>query len=164
MPETPRPAGIYRFGPFRLDAGERILERDGRPIALKPKTFDTLVLLVENPGHLLTKEELLAALWPDTFVEESNLAQHVFLLRKALGDDSNGDRYIETVPKIGYRFRHEVSRDESGKLDQAAAAPPAPAGTAPESLAAFELPGPPALPTRRVSRRLLLASVAAAAL
>lgn len=95
---------LYEFGPFRLDAEERLLLRSGTPVALTPKSFDTLLLLVENSGHLLKKEELLERVWPDAFVEEVNLAQNISAIRKALDGKGSGDRYIETVPKVGYRF------------------------------------------------------------
>ena len=93
-----QPKHIYEFGPFRLDAGERLLLRHGQAIPLQPKTFDLLLALVQNPGHLLEKEELLKAVWPDTIVEEVNLANNVSLLRKALGEGSNEQRFVETVP------------------------------------------------------------------
>ncbi len=98
------PRSIYRFGPFQLDVQERILERQGTHIPLTPKAFDILWALLESPGHLLTKPELMARVWPDTVVEEGNLARNIFTLRKLLGDDQDGARYIETVPTLGYRF------------------------------------------------------------
>src|SRR5262249_7988423 len=95
---------IYDFGPFRLDAAEHLLLRDGESVPLTPKAFDLLLALVEGHGHLLEKEELLKKVWPDTFVEEANLASNISHLRRAMGDGENGQRYIETVPKRGYRF------------------------------------------------------------
>src|SRR5262249_5008227 len=92
---------LYEFGPFRLEPAERKLLRGNEVIALTPKAFDTLVVLVRNSGHLLEKDELIQMLWPDSFVEEGNLTSNVSLLRKALGQDPE---YIETVPKKGYRF------------------------------------------------------------
>ena len=86
-----------------------MLRRDGEPVPLTPKAFDVLVALLEKPGQLITKEELLQKVWPDTFVEESNLAYNIFALRKALGDSAENSRYIETVPKKGYRFRASVT-------------------------------------------------------
>jgi TolB-like protein/DNA-binding winged helix-turn-helix (wHTH) protein/tetratricopeptide (TPR) repeat protein len=91
----------YEFGPFRLDPAERKLLRGNEIVALNPKAFDTLVLLVLNSGHLLEKDEFLRLLWPDTFVEEGSLSNNIFLLRKALGEDPG---FIETVPRRGYRF------------------------------------------------------------
>jgi TolB-like protein/DNA-binding winged helix-turn-helix (wHTH) protein/Flp pilus assembly protein TadD len=96
--ETPR---LYEFGPFRLDPTERKLLGSNEIIALTPKAFDTLLLLVRNSGHLLEKDELIRTLWPNTFVEEGSLSNNIFLLRKALGEDP---AFIETVPRRGYRF------------------------------------------------------------
>src|SRR5687768_5764225 len=97
---------VFEFGPFQLDVGERVLRREGEILALTPKAFETLLVLVENHGRLVGKEDLMKRLWPESFVEESNLAQQIFTLRKVLGDDSN--LFIETVPKRGYRFRAPV--------------------------------------------------------
>ena len=104
---------IFEFGPFRLNPAERLLLRHQVQVHLPPKAFDALVVLVENRGHLLEKDELLRKVWPDTFVEESNLAQHISVLRKTLQDGEDGSRYIETVPTRGYRFIAEV-RDVGG--------------------------------------------------
>ena len=98
------PNTFYEFGPYRLDVTERILRRGGEPLTLTPKLFDTLLVLVERSGHIVEKGELLEAVWPDTFVEESNLSSNVSLLRKALGEAEGGRPYIETIPKRGYRF------------------------------------------------------------
>jgi TolB-like protein/DNA-binding winged helix-turn-helix (wHTH) protein len=98
----------FEFGSFRLNPSERLLLREQTQIHLPPKAFDALVVLVENRGHLLEKDELLRKVWPDTFVEESNLAQHISVLRKALQGGEDGSRYIETVPTRGYRFIAEV--------------------------------------------------------
>jgi len=94
---------FYEFGQFRLDEGERLLLRDGQPVPLAPKVFDTLLALVKDRGHLIEKEALMKELWPDTFVEDSNLTYNISQLRKALGD-GDGQRLIETVPRRGYRF------------------------------------------------------------
>src|SRR5262245_26357479 len=99
-----QPRHIYEFGPFRLDVADHLLSRDGEAVPLTPKAFDLLLALVERHGRLLEKEELLKKVWPDTFVEEANLASNISQLRKALGDGENGHRYIETAPKRGYRF------------------------------------------------------------
>ena len=98
------PAGIYVFGPFRLDPDERQLTRDGQLVPLTPKAFAVLLTLVQRHGHLVDKANLFETVWPDTAVEEGNLSQNVFVLRRALGVDANGRAYIETVPKCGYRF------------------------------------------------------------
>lgn len=92
------------FGPFRLDAAKRVLWRDGRIVALPPKALDLLVALVEQGGDVVTKEELMRRVWPETFVEEANLSVNVSALRKALGDQPGGTPYIETVSRRGYRF------------------------------------------------------------
>jgi len=99
----PQLAG-YRFGAFTLDLLNRELRRDDTPIPLQPKTFDLLLVLVERRGRVAAKDELLSAIWPDTIVEESNLTQNIYLLRKVLGQDAEGRAYIETAPKRGYRF------------------------------------------------------------
>lgn len=100
----------YEFGAFLLDGKERLLLRDGQEITLTPKAFETLLLLVENSGHVLTKEEMLNSLWPDTFVEEANLTNNISVLRKALGDGSESQQYIKTVPRVGYRFVASVKQ------------------------------------------------------
>jgi DNA-binding winged helix-turn-helix (wHTH) protein/tetratricopeptide (TPR) repeat protein len=110
--------GRYQFGPFLLDGKERLLLRDGQQITLTPKAFDILLLLVENTGHVLTKEEMLTRLWPDTFVEEANLTNNISILRRALGDDSEGQQYIKTVPRLGYRFVAAVNQSQSVADDQ----------------------------------------------
>jgi Tol biopolymer transport system component/DNA-binding winged helix-turn-helix (wHTH) protein len=104
----PQPGVLYSFGPFRLDCAERTLLRGPEPVALTPKAFDTLCVLVENSGRLVTKDQLLDKIWPETYVEEKTLAQNIFTLRKALGTDAEGRNYIETVPKRGYRFSANV--------------------------------------------------------
>jgi DNA-binding winged helix-turn-helix (wHTH) protein/Tfp pilus assembly protein PilF len=98
---------LYEFGPFRLDPEERLLLRNQELVTLTPKAFDTLVVLIENSGRLLEKDDLMRAVWPDTFVDENTLTSNISTLRKALGQ-RNGDQYIETIPKRGYRFVAEV--------------------------------------------------------
>jgi pimeloyl-ACP methyl ester carboxylesterase/DNA-binding winged helix-turn-helix (wHTH) protein len=100
--------GAYRFGPFHLDVRERRLSRGSDVIPLRLKVFDTLLVLVANAGRLVTKQELLDTVWPETTVEENNLNHNVSVLRKALGDRATGQRYIETVPRVGYRFAAPV--------------------------------------------------------
>jgi len=99
---------IYEFGAFRLDLTERLLTQKGKPIALTPKAFEVLAYLVERPGHLVEKEELIQEVWVDSFVEEANLSRTIWMLRRALGEDRNGHKYIETIPKYGYRFVADV--------------------------------------------------------
>lgn len=98
----------YEFEGFRLDAAEQLLLRDGEPVPLEPKIFETLLVLIRHEGRLVSKEDLMRAVWPDSFVEESNLTRHISVLRKALSGDDGGPTYIETVPKRGYRFVGEV--------------------------------------------------------
>src|SRR5215471_4538810 len=95
---------IYEFGPFQLDPEERLLLRDGKPVKLAPKAFETLLVLVENGGRLVKKDDLMKKLWPDSFVEEVNLAQNISAIRRALSDGNGDGQYIETVPKGGYRM------------------------------------------------------------
>ena len=99
---------IYEFGPFRLDALDRRLLHEGQPIPLPAKVFDLLLLLVENGGHLVEKGKLMESVWPDSFVEEHNLTVSISMLRKALGENRDERRYIETVPRLGYRFAAPV--------------------------------------------------------
>jgi TolB-like protein/DNA-binding winged helix-turn-helix (wHTH) protein/Tfp pilus assembly protein PilF len=94
----------YEFGLFTLDPAQRLLLCAGKVVALTPKVFETLLVLVENTGRVVTKDDLLNKIWPDTIVEERCLSQNIFLLRKALGEDARGRQYIETIPKVGYRF------------------------------------------------------------
>jgi TolB-like protein/DNA-binding winged helix-turn-helix (wHTH) protein/Tfp pilus assembly protein PilF len=99
---------LLEFGAFRVDPEQRLLLRDQQPISLSPKAFDLLLVLVEHSGQVVLKDDLMKCLWPDTFVEESNLGQHIFQLRKALGDRSQESSYIVTVPGRGYRFGQPV--------------------------------------------------------
>lgn len=118
---TKQASRLYSFGPFQLDAAGQILLRDGQAIPLKPKVFDLLVVLVENGGRLVRKEELMKRLWPESFVEDSNLAVSICELRKTLGDGRKShSSYIETVPRRGYRFVPRVS-DESGEAAEVTA-------------------------------------------
>src|SRR5256885_4507863 len=121
------------FGSYRLDDVERVLLREGQPVMLPPKDLETLLVLVERAGRIVEKEELLEKVWPGVFVEEGNLARHIFNLRQVLGDSPDGRKYIETIPKRGYRFVAAVHEDQ-----EAAAAHPAVPQTSD--------PAPPALP------------------
>lgn len=100
---------FYLFGPFRLDTTEKMLVRDESPIALTPKAFEILSVLVQRSGHLVDKNELLKTVWPDSCVDEGSLAQNIHVLRKALGEAPDEHRYIETIPRRGYRFVAEVT-------------------------------------------------------
>src|SRR5215470_2256744 len=99
---------VYEFGPFVLDTARRLLLKDSEPITLTPKTYDTLLVFLESGGRFLSKEELMGTLWPDSFVEESNLTQQISVIRKALGESRGEGRYIVTVPGRGYRFATPV--------------------------------------------------------
>ena len=103
---------LYRFGEFTVDADQRVLLRQGKPLVLAPKVLETLLTLVQNGGRIIEKEELMKRLWPDTFVEESNLTYCIVQLRKTLGDQARHPRYIETIPKRGYRFIVDVEHPE----------------------------------------------------
>lgn len=108
----------FEFGEFQLDVKERALLRNGEALQLTPKAFDTLRILVENAGSLVEKNELMRAIWPDSFVEETGLARNISVLRKALGQAADGQPFIETVPKRGYRFTAQIREriDESAEI------------------------------------------------
>src|SRR5260221_8409317 len=104
---------LYRFGQFVLDPGRRTLSRADSLVSLPPKAFDVLLFLAQNPNRLVTKEELLQAVWGDTFVEEGNLTQYISHLRKALGDNSEDSRLIMTIARKGYQFTGDVAVAEA---------------------------------------------------
>ncbi|MEN3331725.1 MAG: hypothetical protein V7641_1090 [Blastocatellia bacterium] len=108
----------FEFDEFQLDVKERALLRNGEALQLTPKAFDTLLILVENAGSLVEKDEMMRAIWPDSFVEEVGLARNISVLRKALGQDAGGQQFIETVPKRGYRFTAQIREriDESAEI------------------------------------------------
>ncbi|HKU76194.1 MAG TPA: winged helix-turn-helix domain-containing protein [Pyrinomonadaceae bacterium] len=95
---------LHHFGPFCLDENDQVLLRAGRRVPLPAKALSTLIVLVRNKGHVVKKDDLMKEVWPNEFVEEGNLAQHIFMLRKAFGDTAHSPKYIETVPRRGYRF------------------------------------------------------------
>src|SRR5262245_48833813 len=101
---------LYEFGSFRLDTVNRLLFHKDDVLPLTSKAVEILLLLLEDAGSVVEKDELMSRVWPDNFVEETNLAHHVYLLRKALGDATNENRFIQTVPKRGYRFVAEVKK------------------------------------------------------
>jgi DNA-binding winged helix-turn-helix (wHTH) protein len=107
---------FHEFGPFRIDAALNRLERAGEPLPLPPKAFDLLLLLARNTDRVMSKTELMEALWPNTFVEEANLTQHVYTLRKLLGDQPNGEPYIATIPRRGYRLAADVREAPAGDV------------------------------------------------
>src|SRR5271167_2267171 len=102
------PKILYEFGPFRVDPEKQVLLRENQPVAITPKTFETLLILVRHSREAVSKDDLMKKLWPDSFVEEANLSQNIFMLRKALGDTLEDRRYIVTLPGKGYRFVAEV--------------------------------------------------------
>jgi DNA-binding winged helix-turn-helix (wHTH) protein/Tol biopolymer transport system component len=109
---SPKIKHFYEFGNFRLDTEEKVLLHNGKLVPLTPKVFDTLTILTENAGRLLEKEELMQKIWHDHFVEENNLTFNIKMLRKALGDNAVKPKFIETIPRRGYRFIAEVKRLE----------------------------------------------------
>jgi len=102
--------GRYRFGPFLLDPAERSLTRDGAPVALTHRVFETLMVLVRNPGQMVSKDELMEAIWPGRYMEEGSLKQAIFTLRKALSGETDDTQYIVTAPGRGYSFMAAVER------------------------------------------------------
>src|SRR3984893_4592629 len=112
-----QPRRLFEFGRFRLDRNERFLFQDGAAVPLTPRLFDTLLVLLENSGRLVEKNDLMQKVWNDVAVEENNLTQNISALRKILGDNLDGPKFIETIPKRGYRFIapvKEVSEEEAG--------------------------------------------------
>jgi DNA-binding winged helix-turn-helix (wHTH) protein/Tol biopolymer transport system component len=146
------PASTYAFGPFRLEPAKRRLLRDGEPLPLTPKAFDTLLLLVQNRERVMEKEEVLRLVWPDAVVEESNLAQNVFTLRKALGDTPEGARFIATVPRRGYRFVADVHETANG-----AGTAEAPAAVTDRAVAQTPSRRPPRIARAAIAAALLVA-------
>src|SRR3954469_23338479 len=98
---------VFKFADFLLDESEGVLYRANLPVQLAPKVFETLLVLVKNQGRVVSKDELMKEVWGDTFVEENNLTQYIFILRKTLGE-SGAQKFIETVPRRGYRFLPET--------------------------------------------------------
>src|SRR5579862_4043527 len=136
---------VYRFAGFTLEPAERRLSESGNPVALTPKVFDTLVLLVERAGHVVSKDELMKALWPRGYVDESNLTKHIWVIRRALGDGEHDSPFVETVPKVGYRFVAPVTIAVpalSGASDSSAATISASGPEAPTVAAPPQAPAP----------------------
>src|SRR6476661_1279076 len=100
---------FYDFGPFRVDESERLLRCGEEVVTLTPKAFEMLLVLVQSGGRVLTKEELLTQVWPDSVVEEANLSHNIYRLREALAERAKGQKFIETVHRRGYRFLPEVT-------------------------------------------------------
>src|SRR3954470_21442771 len=145
-PQPPRAEKqVYEFDGFRVDPVRRRLLKGGKQVSLTPKAFSILVVLLENRGEVVEKEELIRRIWPDTFVTEANLTQNVSSLRKALGERANDHRYVVTVPGRGYSFvaqAVEVPRESTGEFQIAGIFSPTtpPATPPPSSLPAT--PGP----------------------
>jgi TolB-like protein/DNA-binding winged helix-turn-helix (wHTH) protein len=138
---------LYRFGQFVLDPSRRTLSRADSPVSLTPKAFDVLLFLAQNPNRLVTKEELLQAVWGDTFVEEGNLTQYISHLRKALGDNSEDTRLIVTIARKGYQFTANVTVAEAGDTaKQAAVQVPAAEGSLADAQSIPESPADEAVP------------------
>lgn len=151
---------VYRFAGFTLEPAERRLSEAGKPIALTPKVFDTLVLLVERAGHVVSKDELMKLLWPRGYVDESNLTKHIWLIRRALDDGEHDSRFIETVPKLGYRFVAPVAT-VGLPLQVAMPAPPSHAApAAPPAGAPTAAPAAAAPPRLLLPRRWLMTAAA----
>jgi DNA-binding winged helix-turn-helix (wHTH) protein len=106
---------FYQFGSFQLEPGEHLLLRDGQPVSLTPKTFELLVFLVEHRGRLVTKDQILEAVWPGSFVEEANLTVSVSALRKALGEKRGEKQYIDTIPKKAATGLPQMSLQSRGQ-------------------------------------------------
>jgi DNA-binding winged helix-turn-helix (wHTH) protein len=123
------------FGPFRLVPSRQLLLEDGKPVRLGSRALDILIALVERPNELVSKEDLIARVWPDTFVEEGNLRVHIAALRRALGDGQAGRRYVANIPGRGYRFVAPIA----WSAEQASQAPPPSTVTR-----AYDLPATPA--------------------
>lgn len=111
-----KPCNIFEFGPFRVDPAERLLLRNGTPVHITDKAFDTLLILLQRHGHLVERSELIAAIWGEAFVEDGNLTVTISMLRKALDENANR-RYIKTVPRRGYRFVADIHRINSSPSD-----------------------------------------------
>jgi DNA-binding winged helix-turn-helix (wHTH) protein len=95
---------FYEFDSYQVDARRRLLFHEGRPVHVTPKAFEILLGLVRSGGRVISKDELMTTIWPNCFVEEGNLAQNIFLLRRVLGERKNEHKYIITIPGVGYRF------------------------------------------------------------
>src|SRR5450631_2779183 len=109
--------GTYEFGEFQLNTVERSIKSAGRPVSLAPKALDLLIALFENRGRIVGRDDLMRRVWPDTFVEDNNLAFNVSVLRKLFGESGTSPHYIETIPKRGYRFVAEVREAASEETE-----------------------------------------------
>src|ERR1700752_3841281 len=126
------PTRVFAFGPYRLDVHERQLHRDGQPVPLPPKLFDLLTTMVQQSGHLVPKQDLLGAVWGDVVVEEGSLTRAISSLRQLLGTSRDGEDYVQTVAKRGYRFTASV---QESAVDRPERAPVSPSIALPPQLA-----------------------------
>ncbi len=139
---------LYHFGPFQLDAERLLLLDRGEPIPIGPKVVETLLALVEHPGELFAKSALLARIWPEGYVDEANLAQNIYVLRKTLRSRWNAEA-IETIPRRGYRFIAPVQRRDDAPRPRAGARALSAAGARVRRIAAGRRPQPSASLSRR---------------
>src|SRR5436190_4629683 len=156
MPETAKTA-IYEFADFRVDANKRLLWQGDKQISLTPKVFETLLTLIEHRDEVIDKERLMNLLWPDSFVEESNLVQNIAVLRKALGENSKQHKFILTIPGRGYRFVAETRlafSDVPEQLKEIVTIKPA-ASSANGSENGRSISTPLPVSRRRISRKLV---------
>src|SRR3984893_1641777 len=121
--ENQRIEDLYEFGPFRVDPARETLLKEGVSVPLTPKTFQILLVLVRHGKEIVTKDDLMKTVWPDTFVEEANLSRNIFMLRKALGETAHDHRYIVTVPGRGYRLAEHVHLVPGQRVVSARASP-----------------------------------------
>jgi eukaryotic-like serine/threonine-protein kinase len=156
------PRIFYEFDTFRIDPEERVLSQAGTPISLTPKAFEILVVLVQHSERVVLKDDLMKQLWPDSFVEEANLTQNIFMLRKALGESGRSYRYIVTIPGRGYRFATKVTELSEGETDRHPVVPSQSAPSQPPLKQPIdETPtSPPVVPEHTPSRRYLILSSA----
>jgi DNA-binding winged helix-turn-helix (wHTH) protein len=133
----------FAFNNFVLDSEQRVLWKEGEAVPLSPKVFETLDLLVQRGGRIVTKQEFMKALWPDSFVEDGNLTQNIFILRKVLGSSDDGHPYIETFPRRGYRFVGAVHPEEA--ILQEEIVEPSPELESTDAVAEIKMFGPPAI-------------------
>lgn len=130
----------YEFGRYRLNPAERVLLREEEPVPLTPKVFDILIILVENSGQVVSKDDLMKRVWPSTYVEEGNLTQNISLLRKALGETPGGVQFIETVPRRGYRFVADTKETANGSSLPSSPIPEEAATAEPETVSVQDNP------------------------
>ncbi len=160
---TNQPRVSYEFGQFRLDREARLLVRGEQVVALEPKAVEVLLILVENRGELVARRDLMSAVWPDTFVEESNLSSNISILRRQLGVPPEGGEYIQTIPKRGYRFVAAVKQEVRPEAEPAREVEPAPAiqPEQPSETGAAQAAPPQGERKRAANRGMILAAAAA---